>query len=380
MPSADDLICAALRGEPVPWPWHDDPQAGTRLLARAAQHGVGALLHDRKPAPGWPAEVLQALRQQAVQQAMWEMRHQRVIAQALAALVDAGAHPVLLKGTALAYSLYPNPVLRTRGDTDMLVAEPALPAADGALRALGFVRAVGVSGEFVSYQASYTLDTPQGGSHTIDLHWKINNSQLLSTLFSHDELLRDAQPLPALGPQALAPSPAQALLVACMHRSTHKQNPYYVDGAPQYEGDRLIWLYDLHLLASCLSADEWNQFTRLAAQKGLRAVCLDGIAATSARYHTSFPAAVLSALGSGGPVEPVAVYLDGSKLRQQWMDFLALRGWADRLRFIRELFFPSADYMRHKYSQPGHHWLPWLYLRRAAGGLLKGLVGNRSAP
>lgn len=379
MTTADELICAVLRGESPAWPWCDEPAAVATLYERAEIHGVQSLLHAGLSASDWPSEIREEFRDQAVRRAMWELRHQQTLAHALAALEVIGIQPVLIKGTALAYSLYPNPVMRTRGDTDLIIPVDAKERVHEALTSLGYARSFGVSGEFISYQANYTLQVGDGSSHTLDLHWKINNSELLSRLFSYGELRYDAQPLPELSPQALGASQMHALLLACMHRSTHKQNPYYIDGQSHYDADRLIWLYDIHLLASQFTSREWGEFVHLAQQKGLRAICLEGMQHAQARFHSVYPKEVLAALTRKGKPEPPAQYLDGSKLRQQWTDFRALGNLNHQLRFARELLFPPSSYMRERYPQTPFGWLPWLYLRRAANGLAKGFGASRSA-
>ena len=343
------------------------------FLARSEYHGVQALLQERLRGSDLQFLVLQRLRQNAVRLAMRELRHQQVLKQTLIALAALGMEPVLFKGTALAYSLYPNPVLRTRGDTDLIIAPDAMARVDVAFRELGFVRDNAISGDYVSYQACYTREEDGGEAHTLDLHWRINNSELLSRLFSYDELRGQAQALPKLCPQALAASPVHALLLASMHRATHKQNPYYVDGVAHYGGDRLIWLYDIHLLAKSFTGAQWDEFLRLAESKGLRAVCLEGMERARACFRTEYPERVLAALARTGNAEPAALYLNGGRLRQQQMDFLAISGTRNKLRFLRESVFPPEAYMRHKYPDVRLGWLPWLYLRRAFGGVWKKL-------
>src|SRR6185369_1999055 len=175
-----------------------------------------------------------------------------------------------------------------------------------------------------------------------DLHWKINNSELLSRLFSWEELRREAVPLPALSPHALAASAVHALLIACMHRSTHRQNPYYVNGEPHHDANRRVWLYDIHLLSIAFGPAEWETFTKLAAEKGLRSVCLEGLQRAQTCFHTAYPQSVLVALAQPGRREPVARYLHGGKLEQLWMDFCALGSVSRQLRWIGETLIPSA--------------------------------------
>jgi hypothetical protein len=332
------------------------------FLERSAYHGVQALVYERlHQIPDWPDDIRAALRQQAIDQAIWELRHQDVIAEALAALADAGVRPVLLKGTALAYLHYPGPAQRTRCDTDLIVPVQVRRVAMKVLQALGFVRVLEL-GELMSYQACMTREVSSGGQHTIDLHWKINNSELLSRLFRYEELLAAARPVPALSTRALAVDPVRALLIACMHLAVDRQ-------AYQYRGDRLIWLYDIHLLALGLERAQWSDLVRLAAAKGLRAVCLDGIEQARARFTTPIAPEVLAALSAAGPAELPAAYLDANHLRRRWIDFWTLDDPLARLVYLRQLAFPPAAYMRERFPKSQVAWLPWLYLRRAVGGL-----------
>jgi hypothetical protein len=245
----ESFLCAFLRGENPPWPHAAGEAFIAGFLEGARYHGVLPLLHDRlqrapASAQGWPQQVLQACREEAIGHAMWELRHLDLLKQVLAKLAAAGVRPVLFKGTALAYSLYPAGALRARGDTDLIIPPDALPQTTAVLESLGFERGMGTSGEFVAYQTDFTR-TEAGGEHSLDVHWRINNSELLSRLFSYQELLQRACPVPQLSPDALAAGTVDALLLACMHRATHKQNPYYVDEQAHYGGDRLIWFYDI---------------------------------------------------------------------------------------------------------------------------------------
>ena len=141
----------------------------------------------------WPYFVREAVRRHALARAFWELRHQQVLGDVVAALQTRDIEPVLFKGTALAYGLYANPVWRERSDTDMIVAQKDWGRASDMLVSLGFRRNAGVSGEFVSYQDSYTKESEGGGRHTIDLHRRINNSELLCRLFR----TRSCAPKPA---------------------------------------------------------------------------------------------------------------------------------------------------------------------------------------
>ncbi len=210
----------------------------------------------------------------------------------------------------------------------------------------------------------------------------MNNSEVLARLFSHAELRARAVPVPAVGGDlgAVATCRVDALLIACMHREVHRRSPYWVDGVAHFSADRLIWLYDLHLLASALSLAERDELARLARRKGLAAICHDGLArATEVVGAGPDPGAVaelLQALELGGRGETPYTYLRARDLRQQYMNFRALAGFGPKLRFLRELALPPAAYMRARYGDVRPTWLPWLYLRRVLKGSANRLAGR----
>ena len=85
------------------------------FIERALYHGLAGILVNRPRAIlGWPAAVIDRLRQQALGQGMWELRHKLVVVALIEALAQAGVSAILLKGTALAYDLYADPAERCR--------------------------------------------------------------------------------------------------------------------------------------------------------------------------------------------------------------------------------------------------------------------------
>jgi hypothetical protein len=205
----------------------------------------------------------------------------------------------------------------------------------------------------------------------LDLHWRVSNSQILSKLFSYEELQAETRLLPALGPAAIAVGPVHALLLACMHRAGHKQSPYFVGHNEHYGGDRLIWLYDIHLLLGKLTPSQWDSFCEIAEQKGLGGACREGIEQARACFHALIPESVCQALVHLSPAGAASRYLRGSVAYQYCANFLAVEGAENKLRFVPQLLFPPKKYMRQMYSQVKPNWLPWLYLRRAGIEILK---------
>ena len=365
----DDLLCTALRGDSRAGSAKFDEPFWTLLIRRADYHGVTALLNERLlEYSAWPAALKNTIRRKAVIQAFWELEHRQIITATVDALSRKGIEPLVFKGTALAYGLYGNPVWRARGDTDLIVEISDARNVGKMLQSQGFTRTHGVTGDLISYQENYRLVMPSGRHHSVDLHWRINNSEFLSSIFSYSELRAAANPLRQLCSGALAIAPEHALLLACLHRLRHRTSPYYVGGSAGYGGNRLIWHYDIHLLAQSFTPEHWDKLFGTAAEKGLCSTTLDGVERAQERFRTHFPDDVRHALSKKG--EPVMSYFDSGALRRAWIDFTSIRGVADRVQFAREAVFPSAAYMRAKYA-PTSASLPWLYARRAAVGLMK---------
>lgn len=382
-----DAVCSLLRQEsPVGQvAWTDATIEDFLRLART--HGVTCLLDDRLArgdlAASWPEAIRHACHADAVACAMHELALQAELVRVFARLDAAGVRPLVLKGTALAYGIYPRPALRMRGDTDLLVPHEKADDTASALADLGYERGGLPHPEVVSSQATWSRTDALGATHHLDVHWRASNRQVLAREFSYEELAARACSVPGLGPHARMPSPVDALLYACAHRAGHVNTPYYSGDDTFVGGDRLIWLYDVHLLATRMTASEFAEFVGRADTKRLRAICLDALAGTMRCFATPIPATVLGALGAPGPQEPSARHLQGRRLNQMTGDFLALDNWPLRFRWFRELGFPPAEYMRQKYPDAKLRWLPALYLRRALGGLRKVLSrqdAGRSPP
>lgn len=356
----DALIAAALRGKDSAWVSGLSEVTPQTFLSRAAFHGVEPLLLQALPSGNAPGgAVREELKRETVFRLAHEMRHKQVLAGLIGSMYERGVRPLIMKGTALAYTLYPAPELRSRCDTDLLVSPEHRAQAQAALGKAGFRLCMELTGTGVSNEAGYVHRDNAGLEHFIDLHCKINNSEVFSNLFPFGELSARAAPLSGLGRGARALGRTDALLHACFHRLVYPQI-----------ADRLVWLYDIHLLSAALTPREWDELVRLARAKGLAEVCRDGIEQARRWLDTPCPGHVLDALAEPRG-EPLAAYVRAGPVGREWMDFRARKGLAAKLRYVRTACLPSAEFMRHEYPNAHRAMLPWLYVRRATGGIWK---------
>jgi len=377
-----DLVCSLLRGESKPYRAHHPDETAESFLRLARAHGVTPLLDERFSEGGlhdaWPASIRAACHDDALGRAMQELAARAELMRVLAAFSAAGVRPIILKGTALAYQVYPRPALRMRGDTDVLVPSGAAETAAAVLDGLGYLRGPYSNGEAVSCQATWSRTDTLGARHDLDVHWRPSNSQVLARELSYEDLATRAVAVPALGPDAWTLGAADTLLYACMHRAGHVNTTYYSGEDVLVGGDRLIWFYDMHLLLRAMSVPELEEFAERAGQRQMRAICLDALQHTRERFGTEIPTFVLEALRVTGAAEPSARYLAGRRANQVVGDLVAATDWRFRLRWLREFCFPAADYMHAKYAEASVQWLPILYARRAAEGTRK-LLSRRGA-
>ena len=251
------------------------------LLASAGDHGVLPLLADAAAAAHWDVELLAAMRPSVAAETALAMLRERELRRVLSSLAAAGVTPLLLKGAHLAFTLYPSPDRRPRLDTDLLVREGDRDALKACLAALGYGPAPFVTGEVAFTQFQYCRVDESGASHTLDIHWRIAIPKVFAERLTYDDLRRDAVAVPRLGPHALAPSPPLALVVSCLHRTAHHGT-----------STRLLWLYDIHLLAAALSEPDWDLVVERALSSGLAPVVRAGLEHATARLGTPVPPSV----------------------------------------------------------------------------------------
>lgn len=257
-------------------------QPAEAFLAESSAHGVQPLLHwHLRSTPCWrtlPSDIRSALAGSFRHQVAVEIERKDLLATTLQALHEENVRCLLMKGAALAYTHYPVPYLRPRCDTDLLVHVDDHTRARAVLESLGYVRGNSVSGKLVSYQETYSKYGRSGMHDVLDVHWKITNSQRFADLLSFEELAERAAVVPELGAAARGLGPVDALLLACVHMTAHHPNH-----------QRMIWFYDIHLLIERMAEQDLAEVARLAAVKGVSAICLPAIEQAQAWFGTQLP-------------------------------------------------------------------------------------------
>lgn len=307
-------------------------------LALAKAEGVVALTSQAlcrdAAADALRAQFAAAAHELAATHLLLESECRRVVE-----ILHAAGIPVLvLKGTALGRWLYPAAYLRECSDIDLLFPSRAhAEQAAAALTAIGYGAVFTPGG--MAHEFLCRREAP-GKRVDLDLHWRLANMPLLRDLISFAELQAASIPL-LLAPGARGLGPVHAFAHACIHRA---------ENVCAKLGDRLKWLYDLHLLAGRFTAAEWQSLLRLCVGHGLCGICVEGIDASAAMFDTCVPPATLAALRAGRAGET----LDASRLADwnymQRCNLAALPSLRARVSWLWQRAFPSSAYLRELYG------------------------------
>jgi hypothetical protein len=361
------VIARALR-DPTQNPPARSRVDAARLVAAAVRHRVLLLAGWKLRAAGrlndWPAEFVEAFHRSERDAIAIDCLRHAELARVLEAMKAAGRRVVLFKGAALAHTHYPAPHVRPRADADLLAAATEMPAVEQLLLQLGYVRQNETSGRLVSYQGHYFKVDRYGVAHAFDVHWKISNLQALADCITHEEVWNSRVPLAAFGASAVTAGDAHALLLALVHRAGH------------HPGSRnLLWIYDLHQLATGLSTEELRQVHDLAAARGLSLIAAEGLALARDAFGTAGVGPLVEALRATTPRRQQVMVVDGpwTLARVLRLDLNALPGWRARARLLREHLLPSPSYMRTRYGVASNFLLPSLYVWRVLAGAPKWL-------
>ena len=175
----------------------------------------------------------------------------------------------------------------------------------------------------------------------LDVHRRLVNAPVFATIFSFEELHAASIPLPKLGPNARGLGPVHAFAHAALHRAINLSAGI---------GDRLKWLYDLHLLSERFDDGDWQALTDRCTQRRISGLCAGAIEATAGCFGATAPPEVLATLRAAAPQDR----LDAQRLLDwrymQTRNLAALPSWSLRLGWLWQSVFPPTGYLQELYG------------------------------
>ncbi len=209
------------------------------------------------------------------------------LGRALQALDAAHVPVIVLKGAALALTVYPSIADRPMGDADLMIHVQDRDQARAALEAAGFQVQMGVWRRFglagMAFAAEMAFRSTAGT--LIELHWNLTASEwiLRPSTLDVDTLFQDAQSLEINGLWTLQLSPADTLLHLCVHLVHHGfAHP--------------IGYTDISHLLSRYQPFPWKVFLSRVNRFRLRTACYFPLEVSASALGALIPQSVLDAL------------------------------------------------------------------------------------
>jgi len=332
------------------------PASVAACVTQAKLDGVAALLYiclcsrPNLPVPDAIMSALAPLHAQAVAiEMLREIQAQRL----QSVLLQLDLPFLLLKGAALAHWAYDCAHLRSRDDLDVLFADEAsAQRAITSLESLGYQR-VGSQFNGPNYEQCLRLDSKDGLTWWVDVHWRMSNHPVFAERFSFQELLE----------RSIVFSENNAVrglgaVHAFLHAAIHRMSNLLIGS-----GDRLIWLFDLHQIAHRLHAQDWQQLIEIARVRQLAGPCVSSMDRCTALFSTAWPPLVLGELRALAELERFKVKNAHSRWYFEWQTLRSVPV-AMRLSFVLRKVWPARAYMNERYGLTHAHQLPVAYVRR----------------
>ncbi|MCI5145881.1 MAG: hypothetical protein D3923_10225 [Candidatus Electrothrix sp. AR3] len=363
-PKTAELLRKIFYNQKMAWP---AGLSAAIFLKEVSAQGIAPLLFHflaEKNSDDWPLSLLADLRKITLRQAALELVQEVDLRNLLAAFAEIGVRPLLLKGTPLSHTLYPEIGLRPRCDTDLLIPKSAREKTAALLKRLGYKSLHEAEVEYIDSQMSYSREAAQGCFCCYDIHWQMNNNRQFSQNFFEERLLDNSIPIPSLGENAQTMNMVDALLFSCFHRARHFA----------HNGGRLIWLYDIHLLSQVLTEQEVVIFFSRAKKLEIVTLCADAIFCAQFWFGTVLPQVLESLLREHAKYEASTLLLKSGRhhgiKNHTLFELKGLPTWRERVLYLLQHAFPPAKYMAWRYnSRTAPFVFPWLYLKRFVEGM-----------
>lgn len=294
--------------------------------------------------------------------ALWEATHRSALSQLLDRLGSAGIETVLMKGTAIAYALYPDPAARRRGDSDLLVQPSDLERVRTILAACGWYRNDDPHG--LTHQEGWLFDAGGAFIHALDLHWESSDRSALQEILTREDLFASREPLTALAPFAFRAEIPLTIIHEAMNQAWHQARGYWTEQGRIKGSRRLIWSVDFALMTQSLDDAGWKRLVDLCATRGIGPLVSRTLQSAAVDLCTPLPEQALQMLATQPEDKSITAYFEASDDLDEFL--LKLRhasGWGQRLQMIRERGFPPAHHLRTKYPKQANWPTPLLQVR-----------------
>jgi hypothetical protein len=357
-------LCKILAGQAGQVGWKAYNQSDWLLLrGLAAREEVAPLIYWIFSGQGWPLAAPPVLRDQLRLAYTRNYRRNKLLFAELDAVLHAlnrvEIPVVVLKGAALALTIYEDIGLRPMCDIDLLLPEAKCLQAVNALETLGYEQEdiADVGWELRERLDHHRVMCSETAVAPVELHWRLLGGPGFKYAASPDWFWQQAQSWKREGGELRVLSPAANLLYLSAH--TMLQH-----GGGQA---KLRDLYDVKRLLDVQEDElDWNAACEQAARLGWTSVLSCMLEQVEHRLDVRRPEGFNARVNQSASLDRLVslkqVPLD-TRAAQEWKKLASL-DWPTRLGLLGLLLLPNPAYMRQRYH-PDPEWTwPFFYFYR----------------
>ncbi|MEB3288717.1 MAG: nucleotidyltransferase family protein, partial [Leptolyngbya sp.] len=341
--SLDEILLSLLRLNPDPVAQqtalaHLSAAEGDALVAKAVDQRVVGLVYQALqslPEGAVPETILSPLRASSQQVARFTLALVRELKAILSTLNAADIPVIVLKGSHLAQSVYPQLHLRQMGDIDLLVPQDRVVQAYERIQNLGYEVYHPYLDDVV--EAPAVLVSQNHGHHLtplrkapelplVELHWTLCDADEAAD-FNLEEIWQRSVPTTFLGESARVLAPEDLILHLCHHAAYHHQFDMGVQG-----------IVDISRIVDRFQAQmDWNALQRTAEAWGWQRGVYLTLALTEAMMGLPLPAQMAQSIQAIMPspdfiAQTQALLLESKTARQTLAQVLSQEAADQALR------------------------------------------------
>jgi len=321
---------------------------------------IGSLPQECRP----PETITDEMRQAFLLSRVRALHMEGQLREIIEGFQEEGVRVLVLRGPALAFSLYPDPAMRPSCDLDLLVIPEDVIKARGILERLGYrclAKRFETAREFFREECFIHQEKP-GNTFPVDLHWvhwELHSFFAGSERVDIKDLFSRAWKVetPTLAFETL--HPVDYLIHSAIHLIMIHKNEM-----------RLSWIYDTALLAQHLQVvDDWETLQERCVAWSARLPVEHCLKMAQVWAGLELPDGFDDFSTWPRPTEDEsAVWAD--TMRHHWVTILLKRSLSNpslllkRTPSLLRLLFPHPDIVRFCYPTSSNWLLPISYVRR----------------
>ncbi len=343
-----------------------------RFLEKSRENGISPLIFFRlnkivKDNTDIPSDILEKLKGDYYLNAARNILIFKKLGAILEEFRQAGLEVIVLKGAALAETIYRNLALRLMTDLDLLVRKEDLSRIDEQLKILGYYSSDILVND-IDFSSTYltTLDyrSSTDNSLSLHIHWHFVNSSIPNESYikniNMENIWRDAEKIPIANVETRVMAPHHLLIHLSEHalRVTHSLS-------------KISFFFDIHEAVNFHTERlDWDRLIKDSFKFNLNRMVYISLYFTSKFMQTKIPEDVLADLRPKRFFLGEKIFLNhiSNNNRFSGMSYLVHlsmnRGLFKKMNFVERTLFPPRRIISQKnYAQDSKFsWI--LYVRR----------------